>query len=81
MDMGFTSRISRFMNVRNNYRLYVEKRRRQYLERAAERYTRVSARPNETFSDDGEGMNKLRFLRREHMYLDWSSWHSAIRDD
>ena len=79
--MDFTSRIPAFMDLKNIYRLYEEKRRRRCLNRAAEKHARVSGLPGGEFTDEGGRLNKLRFLRREHMYLDWSSWRSAIRDD
>ena len=67
--------------VRTLYHTYREKRRARGQKKAAERHARASSLPDEKFSDEGGRLNKLRFLRREHMYLDWSSWHSVIRDD
>ena len=58
-----------------------EKHQARQLARAVERHARESNMPAETFSDEGDRLHKVRFLRREHMYLEWSSWHSAIRDD
>ena len=79
--MDFTLRIPAFIDVKTIYRLYEEKRRGRCLNKAEEKHARVSNLPDEKFSDEGGRLDKLRFLRREHMYLDWSSWHSAIRDD
>ncbi len=63
------------------YRRYREDHQARGLEKAVERHARASSLPAGNLSDGDEGLNKLRFLRREYMYLDWSSWHSAIRDD
>ncbi len=63
------------------YHRYEEQRRARGLKKAVERHARLSSQPGGKFSDEGGRLNKLQFLRREHMYLDWSSWHSAIRDD
>ena len=79
--MDFTLRTRAFIDVKTIYRLYEEKRRRRLLKKAAERHARASSFPGGEFTDKGGRLDKLRFLRREHMYLDWSSWHSAVRDD
>ncbi len=63
------------------YEMYEEKRGAMDLKKAVERHARASSLPAGKFSDEGGRLSKLRFLRREHMYLDWSSWHSAVRDD
>jgi hypothetical protein len=63
---------------------YCNWRARRYqnaLRKAAERHARVSQMAGLEYSDEGGRLNKLRFLKREHAMLDWSSWHAAIRDD
>ena len=73
--------LQRIRRMKTLYLRYRKQRGAWDLKKAAERHARVSGLPGEKFSDEGGRLNKLRFLRREHMYLDWSSWHSAIRDD
>ena len=79
--MDLTSRMLAFIGIRALYRRYSVKRHTRQLAKAVERHARASNLPDDKFSDEGGRLDKLRFLRREHMYLDWSSWHSAIRDD
>ena len=71
-------------NMRGIKALYHRHRERHQagkLKKAVERHARASDLPGGEFTDEGGRLNKLRFLRREHMFLDWSSWHSVIRDD
>ena len=37
--------------------------------------------PRHEFVHQGGRLDKVRFLRREHMFLDWTSWHSVLRED
>ena len=71
--MDFTSRIPAFIDVKAIYCLYEEKRRAKILTKAAEKQARVSGLPGNEFTDEGGRLDKLRFLRREHMHLGWSS--------
>ncbi len=62
-------------------RLWRVRRAALRARKAPERQEMRSKLPCNEFSDDERALDKLRFLRREHMYLDWTSWHSAIRDN
>ncbi len=73
--------LQRIRRIKTLYLRYRKKRVAMDLKKTVERHARASSLPAGKFSDEGGRLNKLRFLRREHMYLDWSSWHSAIRDD
>ena len=56
-------------------------RGQQYLAEAAERHARMGTLPRHEFRHQGGRLDKVRFLRREHLFLDWTSWHSAMRED
>ncbi len=74
-------RLEHVRGMKALYHIYREKRHARVLAKACEKHARVSSLPAGNYSDECGRLNKLQFLRREHMYLDWSSWHSAIRDD
>jgi hypothetical protein len=51
------------------------------LREAAERHARVGSLPRHEFRHQGGRLDKVRFLRREYMFVEWSSWQSALRED
>ena len=68
-------------SLKSSYRSWQARRYEQAVRKAVERHARVSNMAKLEYSDEGGRLNKLRFLKREHAVLDWSSWHAAIRDD
>ncbi|MCI0438770.1 MAG: hypothetical protein L0177_06510 [Chloroflexi bacterium] len=67
--------------LKRNAGRWRERRAERRARKALERQEMRSKLPGHEFSDEERALDKLRFLRREHMYLDWTSWHSAIRDN
>lgn len=67
-------------SMARQYSGWRERRCQHLIRHAAEQHALASNLPGHEFSDEGGRLNKLRFLRREHMFLDWSSWHSSFRD-
>lgn len=62
---------------------YLEGRARRYarfLREAAERRARARVLPRHEFAHQGGRLDKVRFLRREYMFLEWTSWVSALRE-
>ncbi len=69
-----------FRHLVNWYRESRARRYARFVREAAERHARARLMPRHEFTHQGGRLDKVRFLRREYMFLEWTSWVSALRE-